>query len=204
MKTLREFFEKKERVEGSEREKLFEEFEQEHGIEGLIYDARLVMSRTGDMWYGGSVILFSYKDLQISISAIGDVDVNVFLLNEEGDIVEEDNICDHSNSGVLGDYLLENGVTSDSEVQWASDLIEKEDYDPSQYKGYKAIVDYSFGNNNWVEVYATDEKEEYYNDDGVWSLDDVLAYDFDELLKEICANVERERNKKLERKEEEE
>ena len=105
MKTLREFFERKERVEGGEREKLFEEFEQEHGIEGLIYDARLAMSRTGDMWYGGSVILFSYKDLQISISAIGDVDVNVFLLNEEGDIVEEDNICDHSNSGVLGDYF---------------------------------------------------------------------------------------------------
>ena len=204
MKTLREFFEKKERAEGAERKKLFEEFEQEHGIKGLVCDIRLDMSRTSDMWYGGSVILFSYKDLQISVSAVGDVDVNVFLLDEEGDIVEEDNICDKNESGYLGEYLLENDVTSDSEVQRVNDLIEKEDYDPSQHKGYKAIVDYSFGNNNWTEVYATDEKGEYYNDDGVWSLDDVLAYDFDELIKEICANVERKRNRNLERKKEEE
>ena len=195
MKTLKEFLQKRAETKDSDREKLIEEFEKEHGITNLLFDSILSLDRLSDFWYGGTVITFLYKDLEIHISAIGDVDVDIYMLDEEGNIILEDNVCDKSESGYLGDYLFENNIFTDKDLCMTGYLLDKDNYNPSEYKGYKAIIDYSFGNNNWFEAYAFDENGngEYYNDDGTWSLSEVLDYDFDQLIKEICETVEIER-----------
>lgn len=195
MKTLKEFLQKRAETKDSDREKLIEEFEKEHGITNLLFDSKLSLDRLSDFWYGGTVITFIYKDLEIHISAVGDVDVDIYMLDEEGNIILEDNVCDKSESGYLGDYLFDNNIFTDKDLCMTGYLLDKDNYNPSEYKGYKAIIDYSFGNNNWIEAYAFDDEGngEYYNDDGTWSLSEALNYDFDQLIKEICETVEIER-----------
>lgn len=195
MKTLKELLEKKAETKDSEYEKLIEEFEKEHGISNLFFDSTLDLNRLSEFWYGGTIIQFTYKDLEIHISAVGDVDVDIYMLDEEGNIINDDNVRDKGGIGHIGEYLSENNIFTDDDLYITGYLLDKNNYNPSDYKGYKAIIDYSFGNNNWIEAYAFDDngKGEYYNDDETWSLSEILDYNFNLLIKDICETVEIER-----------
>lgn len=170
-------------IKVKDKEDLVSKFEKQFGISNLRFENSLSENRLRDLWYGGTVIAFDYKDKEVHISAIGDVDCELYWL-ENGKIIDNENIVDKSESGYLGTVLWEHGLRYDKDIWFTcfrtnEGEVEKES---KIYEPYKVIADFAFGNNNWIEVYYFDKNGGYHNDNETWSLEEAVTTPFEEVL----------------------
>lgn len=173
-------------IKVKDKENLVSEFEKQFGISNIRFENSLSENRLKDLWYGGTVIAFDYKGKEVHISAIGDVNCELYWL-ENGKIINTENITDKSESGFLGTVLWQHGVRTDKDI-WLTCFkteTEKVEIENEIYKPYKVIVDFSFGNNNWIEIYYFDKNGGYHNDNETWSLKEAVTTPFKEVLKYI-------------------
>ena len=172
-------------IKVKDKENLVSEFEKQFGISNLRFENSLSENRLKDLWYGGTIIAFDYKDKEVHISAIGDVDCELYWL-ENGKIIDNENIVDKSESGYLGTVLWEHGIRNDNEIYSTCNLVDIEEVNNSEhYNNYKVIIDFAFGNNNWIEIYYFDKNGGNHNDNETWSLEEAVTTNFEEVLKYI-------------------
>lgn len=118
----------------------------------ITWTEKIDNDRLDSIWYGGQMVNIKGDGYEADIYAIGDI--RAWIKNEY--------YCDKNNGGMFKEYLEDNGITNDTELQQAIDNGEIE-----------------FENNNWFEVFVqTDDGDEFSevvdlepNDDFAW-LDD--------------------------------
>lgn len=92
--------------------------------------------RLDSVWYGGDMVTIVLDNrYYITITAAGDIRAKI-----KGDFY-----CDKNNGGCFEEYLTENGIENDQQLQEA---IEKDEV--------------LFGDNNWFEIVAWDDQEKDY------------------------------------------
>lgn len=124
-------------------------------------DGYLEENKQHHFWHGGKVLEFKYKDVFVSIEAIGDVRAQLVITEKDASIVD---VKDKYNTGEFGRELAFY-VKDDTEL----DLIENENHPK-----YHLEVD----NNNWWECFLIkrdNQETDFY--DLMWDLGDLHLKD---------------------------
>ena len=87
------------------------------------------------IWYGGDIVSIEYKHYTITIGAYGDIRA----------IINGEYYCDKSNGGMFAEYLPEQNIYNDQDLQRAVEENRIE-----------------FENNNWFEAVIWDNKKKQY------------------------------------------
>jgi len=111
----------------------------EHGIELEFSQTLIPEKHESSLWYGGEIAVATYKGLKFYLEAHGDVEA--YLLDEEGNIVEE--VKDRNN---LGEFVSAMRLINNDE-----ELTKMISYEHPLYR--LGLV-----NNNWFEWFIVDVK----------------------------------------------
>lgn len=107
-------------------------------------------TRRDSIWYGGDIVTIKLRRYQVTIGAFGDIRA----------YIKGEHYVDKCNGGNFIEYLTENGINNDLELQKAL-----------------ANGDIEFEDNNWYEAVIWDNKKKEYVETWDTIIDDLDADD---------------------------